>query len=232
MLTLISSRYVFRSTSGIGTSYCIEVSVDAGGRATVVSVRSERGGSTMDSCGCPSQIPEEVAGDVALAVDAALALWRRDAVGTVDVLFQGDESVPVVFPWGPLGTDTYLCLVTAADGTTVKAVDRTKTGLVLLASAPLGSMANPVKVSVTVYVPAYVASPLTFTIFFSDKDDPVRKIPLPKPINPDAYHVLVDPVGLFPAALLLKARDHFEIEVGALPPPGEIHHVRYLVTIP
>ena len=129
MLTLLSSRYSFRSTTGVGQSYCIEVAVDSGGRATVVGVRSERGGNTWGACEGVGQYPEELADDVSAAAEAALALWRRDRVGTVEAVFRGEEVLRVLFPWGPLGTDAYLVVVTAADGTTVQstAVKRTTT---------------------------------------------------------------------------------------------------------
>lgn len=231
MLTLVAGRYVFRSSTGFGQTYCVEVAVDEGGRTSVLGVRAERGNSTPD-CECSSQYPEELVEDIQTAVDSARALWRRDLVGTVEVLFRGDETLQVRFPWGSLGTDTYLVSVTSEDGTLVRAVDRGREGLWLVASAPLGSMAKPVKVVVAIYVPAYVASPLTFTLFFGDADKPVKRIPLPKPTNPEAYHVLLDPVGPYSVALRSKTRDYFEVEIGALPPPGELHRVRYLVTVP
>lgn len=232
MLTLLSSRFSFRSSAGVNQSYCIEVAVDASGRANVVGVRSEKGGTALDPCSCPSQMPEEVVADLGDAVEAALALWRRDLVGTVDVLFTGQTSIRVDFPWGPLGTEHYLVVVTAARGFAVRAVDRTRTGLTLLAPAPLGALMVPIKVTAAVYVPAFVAGPLGFEAVFTSADAPVRKVQLPKPVSPDAYHVLVDPVGMFPAALGAKTRESFEIVVGALPPPGQRHHVRYLVVVP
>lgn len=231
MLSLTYSKFTFRSTSGVNQSYCIEVAVDAGGRASVVSIRSERSAGG-DLCGCPQQLPEEVAADLAAAVDAAVALWRRDLVGTLDVDFTGQESQAAVFPWGPMGTDKYLVVVAAPSSVAVRAVERTRVGLTLLASAALGTPANPVRVSAAVYVPAFAADPLGFELSFGSADAPVKKVLLPRPVNPSAYHVLLDPVELFPAALGTKSREGFEVIAGALPPAGQLHHVRYLVVVP
>ena len=221
---------------GVADSYLIEVRVDALGVTTVQAVRSEKSGQVgyqngggyggEYGCSCPTSYPADLASDLSAAVDSARVLSQTYVAWSALVTFSG-ESQKQVNLGGAVQTALYLVGATSPDGTPVFATDRTQSGFVLHAAAPLGSLMVPVQVSVVVVVPLVPAAPLFGEVYYHHGDSATVTIPLdPIALPTTAYRVVVDPDGAFPASAV-RASDHFTITLGAAVPVGGERRVRY-----
>lgn len=234
MIELVDRVYRFRSRTGVGTTYLIEVAVDVFGVVTVRSVRSEQSGAAgyVDAygCDCPTDLPAELAEDLRDAVNTARVLSQTYVAWSGRVVFRG-EPVQRVDITGAVTTALYLVGATAANGVAVAATDRTITGFVLRPVASLGTIAAPVWVDVVVVQPLIPAAPLAGEVVFRYGDPQTQRVNLtPLALPSPTYRVVVDPVGAFPVRV---ARDtnYFDVTIGAAVRWGTERRVRYGVVL-
>lgn len=234
MIELVDRVYRFRSRTGVGTTYLIEVAVDVYGVVTVRSVRSEQSGAVgyVDAygCDCPTDLPAELTEDLRDAVDMARVLSQTYVVWAGRVAFHG-EAYQRVDITGAVSTALYLVGATAANGVAVAATDRTQTGFILRPVAQLGTIVAPVWVDVFVVQLLVPSAPLAGEVVFRYGEPQTQRVNLtPLALPAPAYRVIVDPVGAFPVRV---ARDtnYFDVTIGAAVRWGTERRVRYGVVL-
>ncbi len=234
MIELVDRVYRFRSRTGAGTTYSIEVVVDMYGVVTVRSVRSEQSNAVgyVDAygCDCPTDLPSELAEDLREVVDAARVLSQTYVAWSGRVVFRGEASQRVDIT-GALTTPLYLVGATAANGVAVAATDRTLTGFVLRPVSKLGTLTVPVTVDVMVVVPLVPSAPLAGELVFRYGDPTTQRVtltPLALPVG--AYRVVVDPVGAFPVRAT-RDTNYFDVTIGAAVRRFSERRVRYGVVL-
>lgn len=224
-MELIDRTFRFRSRPSVGESYLIEVGVDSYGVVTIRSVVSERGAQGV----CRGELPALVGADLATATDMARVLAQTYRVWSGQVVFRGEPQMEIGIA-GKVATSFYLVFCTAQNGVSVVGYDRTVDSFKIRPIVPLGTIDNPVPVNVEVVVPAVLAAPLAGELEFFPGEWVKRVVLTPMMIPPDAYRVVVDPVGGFP----VRAEnffDYFDVTIGAGVPKGSSRRVRYAVVL-
>lgn len=234
MIELVDRVYRFRSRTGAGTTYLIEVVVDVYGVVTVRSIRSEQSNAVgyVDAygCDCPTDLPSELAEDLRDAIDAARVLSQTYVAWSGRVAFRG-EAFQRVNITGAVTTPLYLVGATASNGVTVVATDRTLTSFVLRPVTKIGVELDPVWVDVIVVVPLVPSAPLAGELVFKYGDPQTQRILLtPLAIPASAYRVVVDPVGAFPVRAV-RETNYFDVTIGAAVRWGTERRVRYGVVL-
>lgn len=234
MIELVDRVYRFRSRTGVGATYLVEVAVDVYGVVTVRSVRSEQSGAVgyVDAygCDCPTDLPAELAEDLRDAVDTARVLSQTYVAWSGRVVFRGEVSLSVDIT-GAVTTALYLVGATAANGVAVAATNRTQTSFVLRPVAPLGTIASPVWVDVIVVQPLVSAAPLAGELVFRYGDPQTQRVHLtPLALPAPTYRVIVDPLGAFPVRVV-RDTNYFDVTIGAAVRWGAERRVRYGVVL-